>query len=951
MIPSPDPRARRWLMPLALLAALFTTACDDDEDPEPTPPEATWAVVTESPEAALLAVHGTAPDDVWMVGADNGDGPVVVHWDGTAWTRHHTGLVGDFWWVHAFPGGPVYFSGSDAHVVRYQGGAFERLSTPGLGKTTVFGLWGATPDDLYAVGSVAGRNGFIWHYDGQTWSELPLPDDMPQNDARDVPALFKVWGASADDVWVVGGRGVVLRGNARDGFRRVDSGADELLFTVHGLEDRVVVVGGGANGVLLEAEGAELIESTPDGAPLLQGVCVGQHGYTWAVGARGAVYRADEGPFERIDTGLDLPVQSLHAVWVDPEGGVWAVGGNVLSGPLDGGMGIHSRPEVAPVTVEREDIPPEGCPRDPAAEMEAEVEGHSIARQWNGQMLNAIRRDLPRPTVHARNLFHTSIAMWDAWAAFDETADGYLVRERHVADDVDAARAEAISYAAYRVLSHRYAPAIGGDTSQACFDAFMGRLGYDPTDETTTGDTPRALGNRIGAAIIAEYADDGANEANNYADPDGYTPENPPMVVDLPGTTVNDPTRWQQLVLAEAVTQNGIPEGSGVRAYVGPHWGAVTPFALEREAPGVPYIDMGEPPVELDDELVDAAVDVIRKTAELDIDDGVTMDISPGAYGNNPLGTNDGTGHEVNPVTGEPYAPQVVLRGDFARILAEFWADGPASETPPGHWNTLANDLAYSEGFERRLFGEGDTLDPLEWDVHVYLALNGAVHDAAIVAWELKRTYVSARPITLIRYMGGKGQRSDPDGPAYHPEGLPLVDGLIEVITEESAAPGARHAHLARYVGEVAVYSWRGEPGDRDVEIGGIDWIRAVDWIAYQRRNFVTPAFPGYVSGHSTFSRSAAEVLAQISGSPYFPGGLGTYTLEPGYLFFEYGPSAPVQLQWATYYDAADQAGQSRLWGGIHVRHDDRDGRRAGDRVGRLAIEKARGYYDGTAVD
>lgn len=947
---SPPLRFSRAL--LALTVPLALLACDEDpQEPPPEPEPIGWSVVAESDAAALLAVHGTAADDVWLVGADNGDGPVAMHWDGAAWTRHDTGLIGDLWWVHAVPDGPVYVAGSDAHIARFVDGRFERMTTPGLGKHTIFGLWAAGPDDVYAVGAVAGRNGFVWHDDGSGWRDLPLPADLPQNAVSDTPSFFKVWGTSADDVWIVGDDGVVMRGNARDGFTVVPSGSDALLFTVHGVDDRVVVVGGGANGVVLEANAEGLLDATPGGAPLLQGVCVGDHGFTWAVGARGAVYRSEDGmAFDRVDTGLTLGLQSLHAVWVDPDGGVWAVGGNVLSGPLDGGLAIHTR-ALPPITVERQDVRPEGCPADPDGEARAQAEGHSIARRWNDVLLDAVRRDLPRPTVHARNLFHVSMAMWDAWAAYDEGVDGYLVREQHTADDVAAARREAISYAAYRVLSHRYAPAIGGAVSQACFDGFMADLGFDPADTTTDGDSPRALGNRIGKAIVEGYADDGANEAENYVDPAGYRPDNPPMVVDLPGTTVNDPTQWQQLVIAEAVSQNGIPEGSGVRGYVGPHWRDVTPFALERAVEGEPYIDMGQPPVALDAELVEGAVEVLRKTAELDITDGVMMDISPGAYGNNPLGTNDGAGHETNPITGQPYAPQMVLRGDFTRILAEFWADGPASETPPGHWNTLANNLAYSEGFERRLFGEGEPLDPLAWDVHAYLALNGAVHDAAIVAWELKRHYTSARPITLIRYLGGQGQRSDPDGPSYAADGLPLEPGLIEVVTAESSAPGERHADLARYVGEIAVWSWRGEPGDRDNEIGGHGWIRAVDWIPYQRRNFVTPAFPGYVSGHSTFSRSAAEVLAQISGSPYFPGGLGTYTLDPGYLFFEFGPSTPVQLQWATYYDAADQAGQSRLWGGIHVVHDDRDGRIAGDRVGRLAVERARIYYEGRAED
>src|SRR5213080_2440430 len=82
----------------------------------------------------------------------------------------------------------------------------------------------------------------------------------------------------------------------------------------------------------------------------------------------------------------------------------------------------------------------------------------SVARRWDEAMLDAIRRSLPNPPVHARNLFHVSVAMWDAWAAYDPTAAGYLFKEKLNVDrcDVGAARNEAISYAAYRVLTARF---------------------------------------------------------------------------------------------------------------------------------------------------------------------------------------------------------------------------------------------------------------------------------------------------------------------------------------------------------------------------------------------------------------------------------------------------------------------------------------------------------------
>ncbi len=566
--------------------------------------------------------------------------------------------------------------------------------------------------------------------------------------------------------------------------------------------------------------------------------------------------------------------------------------------------------------------------------------GFSVARRWDEMTLAAIRRDLPQPTVHARNLFHVSAAMYDAWATYDPTSDGVYFTNKNNAADVPAARREAITYAAYRVLEHRYRRSAGAPVVLTCLADEVRRLGYDPADTDADGGTARAVGNDIARTVIAACADDGANEANAYADTTGWVAANQPLFVTAPGTIMANPDLWQPLSLAQAFTQNGIAQDGGVQPYVGAHWKNVTPFAMSRTKPDALYHDAGTPPHTLSADVRAWAVEVIRKQSQLGLTSD-TIDISPGALGNNSLGANDGSGHAVNPVTHAPYAPNVVPVADFGRVLAEFWADGPKSETPPGHWNVLANDVADAPGFERRWSGQGPSLDPLEWDVKVYLALNGALHDAAITAWEVKRVYTSARPISIIRYLAGLGQSSDPSAASYNENGLPLVPGLIELITDESSAPGQRHEALAAYKGEVALRRWRGEG------LGGVAWARTATWFPYQRATFVTPAFPGYVSGHSTFSRAAAEVLTALTGSAFFPQGLNEYRITS--LGFESGPSVPVTLQWATYFDAADQAGQSRLWGGIHLQPDDFVGRRLGHQVGLDAVERANGFYAGTA--
>lgn len=582
------------------------------------------------------------------------------------------------------------------------------------------------------------------------------------------------------------------------------------------------------------------------------------------------------------------------------------------------------------------------------------LSANTIARDWNEENLEAIRTAFPDPPVHARNLFHLSVALYDAWAAYDATAVGYVHRETAIVpggSSLDDARREAISYAAYRVLVKRYfttphpnTPASAATAAKASFDDEMAVLGYSTAITTTIGDSPAAVGNRVAEAVLAFAATDSSREANGYNDP-SYFPVNSPLIIANSGTGISNPNRWQPLAFDSRVTQNGII-ADDIQTFVGAHWGAVRPFGLHYENGEKLYFDPGDPPYLNgvgDFQYKLNNVEVIRFSSWLDPDDGVLIECSPGAASNNALsfnntlGFNDGNGHPVNPATGLPYVSNSVKRADFGRVLAEFWADGPNSETPPGHWNTLANNAVDHVDFEPRIGGVGPLLDDLEWDVKMYFALNGSLHDVAVAVWGCKRQYDYVRPISSIRYLGQNDL-------------LPYEPGLIEQITFTSSALGERHAHLSSHVGKTAIYCWPGEPSDPETEYSGAEWILARDWLPYQRDTFVTPAFAGYVSGHSGFSRAAAEVLTSMTGSPFFPGGLASYTVTAGSLEFEYGPSTDVTLQWATYYDAADQAGLSRLYGGIHVAPDDGPGRIMGSKCGLAAWETAQKYFDGSVA-
>lgn len=618
--------------------------------------------------------------------------------------------------------------------------------------------------------------------------------------------------------------------------------------------------------------------------------------------------------------------------------------------------------------------------------LSSEARASSVARLWNEQCLEGIRLDFPAPTIHARNLFHLSASMYDAWAAYDIATVGVFHNELATSGDVQAARNEAVSYAAYHVLYTRYSVATNSATTLAALDSQMADLGYDKdyAISPSTVNSPAAVGIRCANAVLGRGLTDSSNESGLYADTSGYSPVNEVMVFyETPGTvtynfgmgfpppyteTVSNINRWQPLAFEDATTQNG-QVASNEQIFISPHWGEVRSFALTGAVSDGLWedYDPGAPPYlggEGDAQMRTNVNQVIEFSSKLDPNSGVMIDISPMSVGNNTLGSNDGMGYSVNPVTSEAYLPNIVKEGDYGRVIAEFWADGPNSETPPGHWNTLANETFEHVDFERRLGGVGPVLDELEWDVKFYLALNGALHDAAVVAWGVKSHYDYVRPITLVRYMGEtgfsvfqteniRGQSSDSSHVSYHPDGLKLEPGVVEIVTDLTRAPGGRHEGLR--LGEVVIKAWDHRNVDLDNgvspgEVGGVSWMQAGLWRPYQLNTFVTPAFAGYVSGHSAFSRAAAEVLTSFTGSKYFPGGLGTHTFPMGELEFEDGPTQDIQLQWATYYDAADQAGLSRIYGGIHVAADDGPGRIIGSKIGRQAAEKAKTYFDGSIL-
>lgn len=508
-------------------------------------------------------------------------------------------------------------------------------------------------------------------------------------------------------------------------------------------------------------------------------------------------------------------------------------------------------------------------------EPEAEQPRVTLVVQWNEAMLAAIRTGRPRPTVVARQLYMTSAAMYDAWTMYDAVASPTVLDaslRRPVEEHTYANKAAAVSQAAYHMLIHFF-PEYEAKT--AAFSNLLKNNGFEPV-MTADNETPAGLGYQAAQAIMADRADDGSNEANDYVDNSGYQPTNSadPSAPNSAGGPDFDPNHWTPLRVptgavrdanGNAIVDNDNPASYVDQVYLTPHWGLVRPFALQS---GDQFRPQAPPMFGSDEPYTDAL--------------GNTM-------------TND-----------EAYRMQVAeilaISGsltDEQKVIAEYWADGPRSETPPGHWNALAHGVSFR--------GE-HTLDD---DIKMYLALNGAIFDASITAWETKRAYDYVRPANAIQHM---------------------------------------------YNGQM-VEAWGGPNM-------GTQTIAGETWQPYQSLTFVTPPFPEYTSGHSTFSAASAEVLTRFTGSNVFydgetvlynedfnrdgiPDMIGQHIALAGANMFEQSPASVVVLQWETFQEAADEAGISRRYGGIHFQDGDLFARRAGTQVGAQAFELAEQYWTG----
>jgi len=618
---------------------------------------------------------------------------------------------------------------------------------------------------------------------------------------------------------------------------------------------------------------------------------------------------------------------------------------------------------------------------------------NSIAREWMDTLLEMVKEDGQGPTIQARNFFHVSTAMHDAWAAYDTKQPTYFLgKERNgkviafnpnfkrISKNIDSLRTIAISYAAFNIIKARY-DEYGSkgrtiDILLSTFDKYQFKINKTQTTNYVNG-SPEALGNYIAQQILLFGKNDGSKEDDRH-EPDHYRPKNNkllPETSDITGLLY--PNHWQPIYVNNYIREKGYDKSlkdwnqlliEGNVDFLTPFWGEVVSFALPTESKqGIVHFDPGPPPFintgnPQETEAYRWGFSLVQRfSSKLDSYNSKIWDISPKGItnidGHIPTSFNEYQAYYSNvennkrenpvknPITKKAYPKNLVKQGDYCRVIAEFWVDGPNTYSPPGHWLKFLNKVSYHPEYKRQWNGKGKTLPQLEWDVKSYFLMCGAMHDAAIACWSAKGHYDYVRPISAIRYLASLGQSSDLNKPNYHKSGLKLEKGLVELVTKRDLLAGDNKEH----VGKIKIYNWRGPDAIENpfTDTAGTGWILAENWWPYQRYTFATPPFAGYTSGHSTFSTASAVLLTYISGSPYFPSGLETFTAEKNeFLGFEDGPSETITLQWATFYDAAVETCLSRVWGGIHPPVDDIEGRRTGKKVAENAIEFSKSFFN-----
>ena len=519
---------------------------------------------------------------------------------------------------------------------------------------------------------------------------------------------------------------------------------------------------------------------------------------------------------------------------------------------------------------------------------------------WNQAAISAvIALGTVGPTPASRAYAMLATAIFDAWAAYSDEAervsfdlDRNNAALEMAAISTEANVAKAISYAAHAVLTDLF------PSQAAIFDTLLtARLGYELGGD---GSVEATIGLDAAADLIGLRRNDGANQANGYADTTGYTPVNPHP------REINDITRWTPENLP-VDPEDATPE----QRFFTPHWREVESFALPEDAAGATVFDQIRPEAPepffaeaYAGSILDFDARTITLSAPLD-----HCGVEYGAGDVIPV-SKDLIGVVINPGFIAQALEIVEISANLTerdKLQAEFFEDGPNTAFPPGTWMSFAAFISARDDHS------------LEQDAQMFFMVGNALLDAGIATWEAKTTYDYARPIRAIRNLGELGLIGQP--------------GVDELTGER---------------GNV-IEAWGGIDPVTGADLG-TRTILAENFVTYQRwHGHPSPPFAEHTSGHSAFSSAAATALRLFTGSDDFG---GSVVFAPGSAQFVPDlPSESIEFQWPTFTAAAEAAGLSRLYGGIHFRNGNEGGLALGAEVGALVFEQAQQFIEGTVMD
>lgn len=537
------------------------------------------------------------------------------------------------------------------------------------------------------------------------------------------------------------------------------------------------------------------------------------------------------------------------------------------------------------------------------------VEGARGVVAWNNLVLDWVRLSERGPTISGRFAAYLNLSLYDTWAGFSHRATGAVVDlEGQRLTDIDAdslpvLRDYAMSVAAHRVINvigatvlrQEYLEEGTGEFAAERLAALTQRsdellaasetAAYRRLSRSRSGRPlmTRAAGFALHVAdeVLARARSDGSNQDNDYRDTTGFQVDS--WVYPEPTPETGD---FNFLDGSYTFTQFDPVLASSVE---NPGVAQVHPLVLSGElrltTTWQSLTQMGVFPPANDGGAQFPLTPHWGQVRAFTLDSG--SELRPASI----LAPYDDQGHlDENWVLEARQLVEFAAKmqdgapgGALQRARSEYWELGDATEYPPGWWLQAATTLAQQRGLSQR--------EALKLTLGVSLA----VFDSGIASWDTKYYFNSTRPITAINELFFGSTVSD----------------------------------------------WRGsqvaQPDDQN------------HWRPYQLRRNLTPPFPDIVSGHSSFSTSAATVMRQLTGSNVFdfttPFFISRFDLTDGFDGDRGNGNEPASLHWDRLTLAAEEAGLSRLYGGIHMMEGNVRGLVMGTTIGQRAVNLVNGLF------